>query len=100
MSFDEIDQFYGTLPAGGSLMTTTLSPETEALIHDRMKRAGYSTADEMVRIALDVLEQVEDQQIDDAEIVRIRESIQQMKRGELVDWKELSAPIRAKHFSR
>ena len=63
-----------------------------------MKRAGYSTADDMVRVALDVLHQVEDQPIDDAEITRIRASIEQMKNGKTVDWKELSASVRAKHL--
>ena len=79
-------------------MSVLLSPETEALIHDQMKRAGYSTADDMVRVALDVLHQVEDQPIDDAEITRIRASIEQMKNGKTVDWKELSASVRAKHL--
>jgi hypothetical protein len=79
---------------------SVLNPETEALICDRMKLAGYSSADELVRVALDVLHQIEDQQIDDQEIARIRASIEQMRRGETIDWKELSAPMRAKHLSR
>lgn len=78
-------------------MSVLLSAETEALIHDQMKRAGYSTADDLVRVALDVLHQVEDQPIDDAEITKIRASIEQMKSGKTVDWKELSASVRAKH---
>lgn len=81
-------------------MSLSLTPETEALIHDRTKRGGYSTPDDMVRVALDVLHQIEDQQIDDREMAELRASIEQMKRGEVVDWKELSAPIRAKHFGR
>ena len=71
----------------------TLSPETEALIHTRMLRGGYSTADDMVRVALDVLRQVEDEPIDDSEMADLRASIGQMKRGETVDWKELSATL-------
>jgi hypothetical protein len=81
-------------------MGVLLSPETEALIYDRMKRAGYSTADDMVRVALDVLHQVEDQQLDDQEIARIRASIEQMRRGETVEWKDLFAEVRAKHLAR
>jgi len=77
---------------------SVLSPETEALISDRTKRAGYSTADDMVGVALDVLHQVEDQPIDDQQIVRIRASIEQMRQGQTVDWKELSAAVRAKHL--
>ncbi len=79
-------------------MTVILTPETEALIADGMKRAGYSTADDLVRVALDVLHQVEDEQIDDAEVARIRASIEQMRRGETLDWKDLSAAVRAKHM--
>jgi Arc/MetJ-type ribon-helix-helix transcriptional regulator len=81
-------------------MSVLLSAETQALIHAQMKRAGYSSADDMVRIALDVLHQVEDQKIDDEEISQLRASIEQMRRGDTVDWTELSAAARAKHLSR
>ena len=81
-------------------MSLLLSRETEALIHDRMKRAGYSTADDMVRIALEVLRQVEDQHIDDEDVAQIRASVAQMKRGETVDWTDWSAGMRAKHLPK
>jgi Arc/MetJ-type ribon-helix-helix transcriptional regulator len=80
-------------------MSVSLSPETQALIEERMRRGGYPTADDVVRVALDVLHQVEDDQIDDAEMVALRASIEQMKRGQVVDWDELSAELRRKHLA-
>jgi Arc/MetJ-type ribon-helix-helix transcriptional regulator len=77
-------------------MSRALSPETQALIEERMKRGGYSSADDMVRVALDVLNQVEHEPIDDREIADIRASLDQMKRGQIVDWKHFSSQHRAK----
>ena len=65
-------------------MSLTLSPETEAIIQTRMERDGYPNADQMVRVALDVLRQVEDEPIDDREVAEIRASIAQMRRGETI----------------
>jgi Arc/MetJ-type ribon-helix-helix transcriptional regulator len=75
-------------------MSLTLSPEIEALIEDRRKRGGYHTADDVVRVALDVLHQVEDEEIQDEEIAAIRKSVEQMRRGEVIAWKDLSARFR------
>lgn len=74
-----------------------LSAETQALIEDRMKRSGYSTPDDVVRVALEVLNQVEDDPIDDREVAEIRESLEQMKRGLVIDWREFSRPLREKY---
>jgi Arc/MetJ-type ribon-helix-helix transcriptional regulator len=80
-------------------MSVLLSPETQALIEERMRRGGYSTADDVVRVALDVLHQVEDDGTDDSEMVALRASIEQMKRGEVIDWTDLSAELRRKHLA-
>ena len=81
-------------------MSLSLSPETEALIREEMKRRGYPTADDVVRAAFDALQDVEGDKVDDAEAAELRASIEQMKRGEGVDWKDLSAAARAKHLNR
>jgi Arc/MetJ-type ribon-helix-helix transcriptional regulator len=79
-------------------MSVSLSPELQALIEERVKRSGYPTADDMVRVALDVLDQVEDERIDDEEAAAIRRSLEQMRRGEVVQWGQLSAQLRKKHL--
>lgn len=40
-------------------MNISLSPETQKLIEERMRRAGYRTADEAVRSAFETMEQFE-----------------------------------------
>jgi putative addiction module CopG family antidote len=75
-----------------------LSDETRALIEERIRQGGYSTADDVVRVALDVLHQVEDEQIEDQDIATIRQAIEQMKRGQVVDWKNFSQQIRKKYL--
>ena len=79
-------------------MQVALSAETQALIEERIKQGGYSTADDVVRVALDVLHQIEDEQIDDGDIANIRHAIEQMKRGEVIDWKQFSGQIRRKYL--
>jgi Arc/MetJ-type ribon-helix-helix transcriptional regulator len=79
-------------------MQVALSAETQALIEERLKRGGYSSADDVVRVALDVLHQVEDGQIDDQDIADIRQAIEQMKQGQVVDWKNFSQQIRTKYL--
>lgn len=79
-------------------MQVALSAETQALIEERIKQGGYSTADDVVRVALDVLHQVEDEQIDDRDIADIREALEQMKRGEVIDGKQFSELIRKKYL--
>jgi putative addiction module CopG family antidote len=78
-------------------MQVALSAETQALIEERIKQGGYSTADDVVRVALDVLHQV-DEQIDDQEISAIRHAIKQMKQGEAIDWKQFSKQARTKYL--
>lgn len=81
-------------------MSLSLSPETEALIRQEMTRRGFVNADDAVRVAFDALYQVENDGFDESEAAELRASIEQMKRGEGVDWKDLSAAARAKHLNR
>lgn len=79
-------------------MSVTLSSETESLIAERITQGGYSTPDDVVRAALQVLRQVEADQIDDAQASELRSSVEQMGRGEVVDWPTVSAILREKHM--
>ncbi len=40
-----------------------------------------------------------DEQIDDQDIIDIRQAIEQMKRGEVIDWKQLSEQVRKKFLN-
>lgn len=79
-------------------MSVNLSPETQALVEEHLRRGGYATADDLVRVALRVLSQVEAEPISDEEAEEIRESLSQFERGEVVEWDELSARLRAKYL--
>ena len=72
----------------------TLSPETYALIEGRMKAGGYRSPDDVVRAALDILNVVEEDELDDGEIEALRTSITQMRNGDVVDWTAWSAKHR------
>jgi hypothetical protein len=45
-------------------MSITLSPETERLIEERMKQCGFSTADDLVKLALRTLDQTQGEDYD------------------------------------
>lgn len=79
-------------------MSLTLSAETQKLIEDRMTRGDYSSPDDLVREALNVLDQVEEDELDENDLAAIEESEQQIARGEDLDWKEVSAQLRRKYL--
>lgn len=78
-------------------MNISLSPETQKLIEDRMKRAGYRTADEAVRSALETMEQFEAEELDDQTLTEIEEGEAQLARGEGLPLKEAFSQLRNKH---
>jgi hypothetical protein len=45
-------------------MAVSLQPETQKLIEDRMKQSGFSTPDDMVRVALETLDQCDVDDLD------------------------------------
>ncbi len=77
-------------------MGISLSPETQKLIEDRMKEAGISTADELVRAALEALGEL----TPDEETWRaIDRAESQYQRGEGIPLDEAMAQLRKKHFN-
>jgi antitoxin ParD1/3/4 len=79
-------------------MNISLSPETQKLIEERMKRAGYRTADEAVRSALETMEQFEAEELDDQTLAEIEEGEAQLDRGEGLPLKEAFEQLRKKHL--
>lgn len=76
----------------------SLSRETQKLIEDRMKRSGYPTADDVVRVALETLEHFEAAGPDDDTWAAIDRAEAQFERGEGVPADEAFERLRRKHL--
>lgn len=84
-------------------MDVTLSPETQKLLEDRMNRGGYASPDAVVRSALEALDQVEGEALEDldgATIAAIERAEAQSARGEGRPWDQVKAELRAKHLEK
>lgn len=82
-------------------MTITLSPETQKLLEARMKQGGFQTPDAIVRIALETLDQIEGEaleELDDETQAAIERAEAQSARGEGRPWEEVKAELRAKYL--
>jgi putative addiction module CopG family antidote len=80
-------------------MPILLNPETEKLVEDRMKRGGYSSADEIVRAALETLDQSEAEAIEDldpATQAALHRAEAQADRGEGRPWSEVRAELQSR----
>lgn len=79
-------------------MPICLQPETEKLIEERMKRGDFSSPDEMVRAALETLDQFDAEELDEATIQAIDEAEAEYSRGEGIPADQAFAELRRKHF--
>jgi Arc/MetJ-type ribon-helix-helix transcriptional regulator len=83
-------------------MVISLSAETQKLLEERMKRGGYATPDDLVRIALETLDQVEGEAYEDLD-ADTRDAIEraegQADRGEGRPWEDVKAELRAKYLN-
>jgi predicted transcriptional regulator len=80
-------------------MAIVLSEETQKLIEQRLRESGLDTADELVRVALQTLDQVrgEDfEDLDEATRAAIEEGLAQADRGEGRPWAEVREELRAR----
>lgn len=81
-------------------MGISLKPETEKLIEERMNRGGFSTPDDMVRVALETLDHVDADDLDEATLAAIDRGELQYERGEGVPADEAFAQLRRKYFGK
>jgi antitoxin ParD1/3/4 len=79
-------------------MSITLSPETQKLIEQRMKRDGYPSADDVVLAALELLDQKEP--LDEQTLAAIDRAEAQIEAGEYRDFKEVAAELRKRYVTR
>jgi len=79
-------------------MAISLTAETQKLIEDRMKRDGYPTPDDVVRAAMELLDQPAE--LDAETLAAIDRAEEQIERGEYRDWAEVSAELRRKYLGK
>jgi len=84
-------------------MNILLSPETQRLIEERMKSAGFASADELVRIALRAFDETQGEDIEDLDPqtqAAIERAEAQSARGEGQAWDDVRAAIHAKSLDK
>jgi Arc/MetJ-type ribon-helix-helix transcriptional regulator len=82
-------------------MNVVLSPATAKLLEEHMKRGGYASADDAVRLALETLGQVEGEAIEDLDsetLAAIERAEAQGDRGEGMPVDVAFERLRHKHF--
>lgn len=82
-------------------MTISLSPETQKLLEDHMKRGGFATPDDVVRAALETLDQARGEDFEDLDPetqAAIEEGLAEAERGEVRPWHEVRAELKARYI--
>lgn len=82
-------------------MTITLSPETQRLLNEQMKKGGFATADEALRVALEALDRAGVAPLEDLDpetLAAIERAEAQADRGEGMPVDPAFAQLRRKHF--
>jgi Arc/MetJ-type ribon-helix-helix transcriptional regulator len=84
-------------------MAFSLSAETQRLIEERMKQTGFASPDELVRVALQTLEQVRGEDFEDLDPetrAAIDEAEAQYERGEGRPWEEVREELKARFIRK
>jgi Arc/MetJ-type ribon-helix-helix transcriptional regulator len=79
-------------------MDVTLSPRTQSLLEERMREGDYSSADELIRVALEELEGVPVEELDAETHAAIERAEEQGDRGEGIPAADAFRQLRRKHF--
>jgi Arc/MetJ-type ribon-helix-helix transcriptional regulator len=83
-------------------MTIALRPQTEKLLQEQMDKGGFATPDDAVRTALQALDELRGEAIEDldqATQAAIDRALAQAARGEGRPWSDVRAALAAKHLS-
>jgi putative addiction module CopG family antidote len=84
-------------------MNLSLDPEVWKFIEERVRAGQYATAEDVVREAIARLrsdEELAAEELDDETLAALAESDAQYERGEVRDWKDVSAELRAKYLGQ
>jgi Arc/MetJ-type ribon-helix-helix transcriptional regulator len=77
-------------------VTIELSDETQKLLEEKLREGSYPSADEVLKAALNALNELEEVGLDEETLDAIDEAEAQIDRGEVYDWKDVRERIRAK----
>ena len=77
-------------------MTITLSAETRKLVEEKLKSGAYRSADEVVHAAIEALNELEAQGLDEPTLDAIDRAEDQVERGQVHDWKDVREQVRAR----
>ena len=80
-------------------MAISLTPETQRLIEQRMEQSGVDSPDELIRLALQTLDESRSEDYDslDADTrAAIEEAEAQFERGEAMPWEQVREALRAR----
>jgi Arc/MetJ-type ribon-helix-helix transcriptional regulator len=80
-------------------MTVEISPETQKLLEEHMRRGGFPSADAALKAALETFGEVEGEfieDLDDETQAAIGRAEAQAERGEGRPWEEVRAEIQAR----
>ena len=81
-------------------MTIVLDAETQRLLEQKLKSGKYDSANDVVRAALDALDQIEAVSLDEETLKAIDRAEDQFERGEGLDWREVRDQVRAKFMAK
>lgn len=82
-------------------MTISLSPETQKLLEEHMRRGGYASPDDVVRLALHALTGVEGdtiEELDEETQAAIERAEAESVRGEGRPWEQVRDELRARYL--
>jgi putative addiction module CopG family antidote len=83
-------------------MNVQLSPQTQKLLEDRLKSGAYASPDDVVRAALEALNESEvyfGPGLDESALDAIDRAEDQIERGEVHDWAAVREQVRAKFLN-
>lgn len=84
-------------------MNISLTPETEKLLEEQMKKGHFASPDDVVRTALQALDQVrgEDyEDLDEETRSAIEEAEAQHQRGEGRPWEEVREELKSRYIKK
>jgi Arc/MetJ-type ribon-helix-helix transcriptional regulator len=84
-------------------MNIVLSPRTQKLLEDQMKKGSFSSPDDLLRIALETLDQVKGENYEDLDPqtrAAIEEAEAQCDKGEDRPWESVREELRARFIRK
>lgn len=77
-------------------MAIKLSIDTQKRIEEKLKGGPYSSADELICAAIDALDELDSEGLDNETLAAIDRGNEQIERGEVYDWNDVREEVRKK----